>query len=504
MNRTKLFMRNSVTTAALQIVNFLVGLILPRIMLSQYGSEINGLVSSVSQFVSYFTLVEAGLSSAAVYALYSPLAKKDHKETNAVISAAKGFYTQAGYIFVILTIGLAIIYPLYIRSEIISSFEIGLLVLILGVSSALDFFTLSKYRTLLTADQRTYVISIASIAQVVLNTAIIAILSYFKVNIVLLRFVALFSVFLRSAILMVYCKRKYKFLNYKETPNKAALNKRWDALYLQILGTIQTGAPVVLLTLLVKDLKIISVYSVFNMVVHGVSGVLGIFTSGLSSSFGQIIAQKEEQTLKRAYKEFEFSYYALITVVYTITFITIMPFINVYTKNITDTNYNMPIVGFLIVLNGLLYNIKTPQGMLVISAGLYKETRIQTTVQALIIICFGIILTPIMGIYGVLIASVLSNIYRDIDLIHFISKNVTKTSISNTYFRIFRMFLIVVLSSLPFVFFKYSPNSLFDWMIYAVIVGCVTVLIALLINIIFDKKEMLRVLKRLKNLVVNK
>ena len=39
------------------------------------------------------------------------------------------------------------------------------------------------------------------------------------------------------------------------------------------------------------------------------------------------------------------------------------------------------------------YNIKTPQGMLVISAGLYKETRIQTITQALIIVVLGVILT---------------------------------------------------------------------------------------------------------------
>ena len=52
--------------------------IIPCIMLKYYGSEINGLVSSINQFIVYFNLVEAGLSGAAIYVLYKPLAGKNH------------------------------------------------------------------------------------------------------------------------------------------------------------------------------------------------------------------------------------------------------------------------------------------------------------------------------------------------------------------------------------------------------------------------------------------
>lgn len=76
MNRTKKFFKNAVSTAFFQIVNMLVSFFIPRIMLVIYGSEINGLVSSITQFIVYFNLLEAGLSGAAVWALYEPLAKK--------------------------------------------------------------------------------------------------------------------------------------------------------------------------------------------------------------------------------------------------------------------------------------------------------------------------------------------------------------------------------------------------------------------------------------------
>ncbi|MGL5153277.1 MAG: hypothetical protein ACRC7N_22175, partial [Clostridium sp.] len=323
MNRTQKFLYNSGSTAIMQIVVLITGFITPRIMLSVYGSEINGLVSSITQFIAYFNLVEAGLASAATYALYKPLSDKDNKAINGVVSATKKFYTQAGYMFVSLTLGLAFIYPNFINSSTMSYYEIVILVLVLGSNGALEFFTLSKYRVLLSADQKTYVISIATTIHIIINTVIIVILSYFNISIIVLRLIALISIFIRSAILMLYCKRKYRYIKYNAKPNFKALDKRWDALYLQLLGAIQIGAPIIIITVVLNDLRIVSVYSIFNMVVAGVNGVLSIFVNGLAASFGEIIVKKELKVLQIAYKQFEFAYYCLISIIYGVTFITI-------------------------------------------------------------------------------------------------------------------------------------------------------------------------------------
>ena len=203
MTRTKKFFYNSISTAFYQIVLMITGFITPRIMLKYYGSEINGLVSSINQFIVYFNLVEAGLSGAAIYALYKPLAENNHKAINSIVSAARKFYTQSGYIFVSLTIGLSIFYPYFVKSQILTPLNVGLLVLILGTNGALEFFTLSKYRVLLTADQKTYVISLASIVYLVIKYCYC---SYFRNNASkyhLLRLVVLLSIFLRSFILMI-------------------------------------------------------------------------------------------------------------------------------------------------------------------------------------------------------------------------------------------------------------------------------------------------------------
>jgi len=504
MSRTKKFFYNSMTTAFYQILVMVAGFITPRVMLVYYGSEINGLISSINQFIVYFNLVEAGLSGAAIYALYKPLADNNHKAINGVVSAAKKFYIQSGYIFVSLTIGLAVLYPLYVKSDAVTSLNIGLIVLILGVNGALEFFTLAKYRVLLSADQRTYVLSLASIVHIVVNTLIIVVLASQRVDIVVLRFVALFSIFLRSFILMFYVKVKYEYINYKEKPNFAALNKRWDALYLQILGAIHSGAPIVILTVITKNLKLVSVYAIFNMVIAGLNGILRIFISGLSASFGDVIARGEKEVLQKAYKEFELFYYSLIIVVYSVAFVTIMPFIRIYTSGITDINYDLPFIGFLFVLNGLLHNLKTPQGMLVISAGLFKETKLQTTIQGAIAVIGGLLLSPFFGIAGVLVGSILSNIYRDIDLLFFIPRNVTNLPVRKTAYRIIRGFICIGIIWIPFLYIELDPSGYIHWFFNASLVGVYAVMVIALNGFIFDRDEMFGLLKRIKRMVARK
>ena len=303
---------------------------------------------------------------------------------------------------------------------------------------------------------------------------------------------------------MTYVKKKYKYISYKEKPDYQSMNKRWDALFLQVLTAIQNGAAVVITTIF-TNLTTVSVYSIYNMVMHGVNGVLQIFTTGLSASFGDVIARKEENTLKKSYREFEFSYYSIITVVYSVSMVMLLPFVKIYTTGITDANYILPLISFLMVLNGLLYNIKTPQGMLVISAGLYKETRIQTITQALIIVVLGVILTPIFGLAGVLIASCISNLYRDIDLIFYIPKNVTKIPVVETLRRIGILILNIVIVVVPcMLLINIKADSYFQWAIYAIGITIYAIMVVIINALLFDKEQLKSVLIRIKSMFLHK
>ena len=499
--RTKKFLYNSIGAALLQVVNMFAGLILSRTVLSYFGSEINGLVTSLTQFAAYFTLVEAGISESVVYSLYKPLANHDFDNISAIVVAAKKYFNKAGFFFVCLIILLSLAAPLFMKTVLLTKYEIIILTFIIGMSGILDFFIMAKYRTLLTADQRVYVLSLASVLSNILNVLIIVILSHLGFSILIVRLFALFSVLLRSFILYFYTKRKYTFLNFKSLPNNSALAMRWNAFYLQLLGVFQKGVPIVLATFF-TSLKEVSVYSVYLLIVAGIRSMLSIFESGLPAAFGEVLAKDENEVLKKAADEFECLYYALISVVYTTAFFLILPFVALYTHGVNDVQYADKWLALLFILDGFFYNMKTPQGMLVLSAGLYKETKVQTTVQAMIILLGGTILAPKFGLYGILLASIFANVYRTIDLLFFIPKYVTHRSIGITLKREMGAILFFLCGIIIEYFFPMSfALSYFQWLLSA-ITTCVILSLCMLMNLfIFEKDTFQALVSRCKALI---
>lgn len=484
-------------------VMMLAAFIIPRIIITTYGSDINGLVVSVTQFVAYFVLVEAGISGASVYALYKPLADKNRPAINGILAASKRFYIISGYIFLSLVALLAAVYPYIINGNVLPAWKISVIVFALGFSGALDFFTLSKYRVLLTADQRSYVISASQIAYWGLNVLLTYALAKLKCDIALLEVILLSSVFLRSFILWYYAKTHYDYLDYSVSPDYSALKERWNVLYLQILGSIHSACPIILATIFLQ-IKEVSVYAVYNMVVSGIDGILSVFTSGLAASFGDVIARRQRGILKHAYREFEQAYYLLITVVYGASLLLITPFISLYTKGISDADYILPVLGAMCVLNGFLFNLKTPQGMLVISSGMYRQTRWQSTTQGLIELIGGIIGVQIFGLYGIVGGSILSNIYRDIDLLFFVPKHITRLSHLRTVKHIAAAFVSIAPAFFIFVKYGFAASSFIDWVFKGFIITAVLSVWTLAVNFVTDYKNMINICKRIRNIILRK
>ena len=74
--------KNIVYALIAQAVTLILGIIIPRLVIVSYGSEINGLLSSVKQVIGYLALLEAGVGAAALQALYRPISENDKESAN--------------------------------------------------------------------------------------------------------------------------------------------------------------------------------------------------------------------------------------------------------------------------------------------------------------------------------------------------------------------------------------------------------------------------------------
>ena len=56
-----------------QLIILLLGMVFPRVILKNYGSDANGLISTITQIFSYMALLEAGIRQAAKNELFLSL-----------------------------------------------------------------------------------------------------------------------------------------------------------------------------------------------------------------------------------------------------------------------------------------------------------------------------------------------------------------------------------------------------------------------------------------------
>lgn len=473
---------------------------MPRVLIRHYGSELNGATTSISHFLSIFTLVEAGISSASVFALYKPLANHDTIGINRILSAAQKCYSRAGLAFTVLAIFLSISYPFFIQIQALSHWELSILALILSCSSAVEFFTLARIRILLQAAQRSHVSSLAQSIALPIQTALIALLAHFDASILIVRAVALSSVAFRLVFLHRYARRTFPELQFDPTAPASLISQRWDALYLQLLGAIQKSAPVLILTFFLDDLRWLSVFALYALCLQGITSVLEAAQSGLMSAFGELLVKGENEKFSTSYRLFEFAFQGLNCILHVTCAITLLPFMQIYTRGITDMDYQQPLLAFLMTLNGLFYHMKSPHGLLVFSAGLYHETRVQTTIQGAILLIVGLILTPWLGVIGPIIGGILSNIYRTIELKGFMPKHLPPKSFTQS--GALMLCSIVLFSCIYLILQKisFSASNYLIWSIEAAGVCCAAAGLWCIVSAFKHRDEMKALWTRFRNI----
>ena len=472
--RTTRFVQNTVSTAAYQLTAMLMGFVTPRLMMKYYGSQVNGLIVSATEFLTYFRLVEAGLAAAAVVSLYRPMAKRDDAAISGIVSAARTFYNSAGLLFCGLTLVFSVVYPFFVpvadlNGSPMSRMSVSLLICAMGVSGALEFFTLSKYRVLLTADMRNYVISLVSMLSLLLSTAIIVTMAYLQVDIIIVRLCASLTLLLRSVILAAYTKRVYPNVNAYAPPDKAALSKRWDAMYKQMTDTLHQSAGIMLTTVITRNAALISVYGTYHMVTVGLMGVLKMATTGIYSTFGNLLVTGREKKFQTAYNDFEYLYLSVTSILFSVAAIMIVPFVVLYTDGIQDATYYQPIIGMMIIVEALTDHAKMPMDLMITASGSFREVRFQCTAQLLCAAGLGLGLGLLWGIPGMLLGIILSNLLRTILLMRLVPKTITHLPWQRTLSRILRMFVTVALIAAPFLtVLNLNINGFFKWITLAV------------------------------------
>ena len=134
-----------------QLVIMALGFVVPRLMMTNYGSEVNGLFSTINTIYVCLGLVEAGIGTSALQALYKPVVEKDHTTINAILAATKRHYRKCAAVYGAGVAALSLLAPLVLKTSI-SRLTIAGVIALQGLASLTNFFVLSGITVLLSAE----------------------------------------------------------------------------------------------------------------------------------------------------------------------------------------------------------------------------------------------------------------------------------------------------------------------------------------------------------------
>lgn len=500
--RNEKALKNMSANLLLEVIICASGFILPRLILTAYGSSVNGLIASITQFLSYLGLAEAGISSAAVVSLYLPIANKNKHSIDSILSATKQFYYRSGMLFLSCLLVMVWLYPLFLQQQL-SSLFVREMIIILASSNLVDFFFLGKYKVLLTADQKGYVVTNIQTLGTIINLLISAWLIYLQMNILIVKATATAIYMMRFFLVKLYVDKNYQ-VNFQAKPNHQALGQRWAALLHQITGIIVNNTDIVLLTIMLgsKSLLEVSVYTVYNMINSAMNGLYNSFINGLSAGFGELASKKEMDTLKCSFSNYEYLFFIILFIGVTCMGILIMPFVSLYTRGIHDVNYIRPTVGILFTSIMLMQNIRTPSLTIIAAHGHYRETRHQAILEAIINLSVSIALIGKYGIVGALIGTLCSYSYRSIEIMIYNAKRLIPGIGWQTTKRVLRnSVLMIILLLLGSRYVPQRVDNYINWITWAVVFGGCTAITIVGVNWICEPKEFQLILSRVTGVI---
>lgn len=494
-SRTKKLFLNTIFSILLEFVTLICGLILPRLILGTFGSDVNGLVNSITQFLAFISFLDLGVGAVVQSALYKPLAKGDNNEISKIYSSARSFFKKIAYILVVYIILLLFLYPILVSSKFSFAF-IDFLILAISITSFSQYYFGIVNTLLLNADQKNYVQYIISMITMILNIIACYIMIKLDFSIQIVKLFSSVILALRPLCLNIYVNKNYninKKISYVDEPIK----QKWNGMAQHFAHIVLINTDTIVLTIF-STLSNVSIYTVYNYIITGVKNLLTSLTSGFLSLMGDLYARDEIKKLYDLFGYVEWFLHSITTLLFGCTAILIVNFVKVYTLGVTDANYIQPLFGILITVANAIHCLRLPYNNLIKAAGHYKQTQNNFIIAMLLNIIISIITVKMWGLVGVTIGTFIAMMYQTLWMGWYISKNIIKWPLRNFYKQLLIDFMIIFVSGIITYKIPMLSTSYQSWIILAIEVFAIWFIVEISVNIIFYKEKMTLLISKIK------
>ncbi|WP_026488347.1 lipopolysaccharide biosynthesis protein [Butyrivibrio sp. XBB1001] len=419
IQRTKNASRNVLFGSIQKVYQIIMPFIMRTLMIYYMGIEYAGLNNLFSSILQVLNLAELGIGAALVCSMYAPIAEDDTDKICALMNLYKKIFRIIG--LVVLALGLILVpfLPKLIASDTPNDLNIYYLYLMYLGNTVLSYWLFAYKNSLLSAHQRT---DVSSKVMILTNTV------QYILQIFVLIFLRNYYLYLGSSILaqvmtnIITAIRVDKI--YPEYHPRGKLDSRTvndikkkvqGLVTNKIGGTILRSADSIVVSAFL-GLSILAVYQNYYFILSSVISILSILYQSVIAGIGNSLIVENQKK----------NYYDFQTMTFGISFISAVccscfmglfqPFMKVWMGEDRLLSYSVIIC---LVVYFYIFEIDQMIGAYKDAAGIWYEDRFRPLLTALLNLGLNIILVRYIGLYGVLLSTVISLVVLGIPwLIH--------------------------------------------------------------------------------------
>lgn len=408
IERTKNASRNVAFGMFLKLYQIVVPFILRTVMIRIMGMEYVGLNSLFTSILQVLNMTELGVGTAMVFSMYKPIAEDDANKICALMNLYKTYYRIIGILIAIIGFAITPLVPHLVKSDTPIPLNITYLYWINLGYTVLSYWLFAYKNSVLQAHQRTDVISkvtlFTNIITHIFQLFILFILKdYYIYLIILLLGQALNNI--STAIVASHLYPQYKAQGKLNDSEIKEINQRVKALFTsKVGGVIQNSADSIVISTFL-GIVILGQYNNYYYILNAVFGFVSlIFTACLAGVGNSIVLD----SIDKIYVDFK-KISLLVEWIACFTSCCLLclyqPFIEIWAKE-----ENVLPFGIAICLSIYLYIIITNQLLCLYkdAAGIWQSDKFRPLITALINFLLNIISVKFIGLYGVVLSTVLS------------------------------------------------------------------------------------------------
>jgi len=408
LDRTK----NAIRGISTGIINKMVTLLLPflvrTVLIQKIGIEYAGLNGLFISLLQVLNLTELGFSNAVVHSMYKPVAEDDEETLCALLGFFKKVYFAVGC--VILGVGMMIMpfLPKLIQGTCPEDVNLYLLYFIYLMNTSISYLFFGYKNSILNAYQRVDVINnISTVSNIFLNiiqiVVVVATRNYYLYCIVMPACTILNN-------LLVAYEVKKRFPQYICKGNISAemkqdMKKKVSGLMIQrVCATTRNATDSIFISAFL-GLAMTAIYSNYYYIMGAVTSFMAIITNSMLGGIGNGIQSETKEVNYANMCRFDFMY-MWISGWFTVVLLCLyQPFMKLWMG--TEYMFDFRIVILLCIYFYIL-KIGDIRSVYHSAVGLWWEGKWKALVEAILNVILNFLLVQIMGVYGVILATIVS------------------------------------------------------------------------------------------------